>query len=179
MSQPKLTIYVPQRRIAASKLPTIEFVSNETNGLLSLGSIFLDIRNGLKILNHRKNRVVTRSRTKYDKCVFKYTVMLYIDRDSYNVGVQFLEIESDLTKNKIIEIFFKNLKYELPYCKQINSEKHFGEHDGFCLLEIWKNHAYIYIGDSDGKHYQNDIVDAVEFVYRDKPYDKPNLCSIM
>lgn len=186
MSQPKIKICVPKLRIADRKLPATEIVSNETDGLLVLGAILLDIRNGLEILTRRKNRVVTRSRTNYDEHVFKYTVMLYINRDSYNVGVQFLEIFSDLPKSKIIEIFFNNLKCELPYGKQLNREKnnklkHFGEHDGFYLLEIWKEHAYIYIGDSDGEHYHNNIVDAVNFIYRDKPlaYDKPNLCSMM
>lgn len=182
MSQPKLTIRIPQRRLAAWKLQN-DLVSNETNGLLVLGSSLLDIRKGLEIVARRLNCVVTRSRNN-NIHVAKYTVLLYINHGFYNQAVQFIEIESNLLKSEIIDLFFTHLEYKLPRGRKISKEKkdklkYFGQHDDFNLLEISRDQAYVYIGDYDGRSYKNHIVDAVDFVYRHDIMNKPSMCSIM
>lgn len=113
---------------------------------------------------------------------------MYISRGAINNAVQFLEIESELSKDEIMEIFFKHLKYELPGDEKLNrrknkngefSRKYFRADDEFNWLEISENHAYIYIGDSDGNYYRNSFVGAIDFIYRSQPENKHCMCSIM
>lgn len=109
--------------------------------------------------------------------------MLYISRGAINNAVQFFEIESELPHKEIIEVFFEHLKYELPGGDEINRDKdkrkHFGREDDLYFLEISKGHAYIYVGESDGISYENNVTDAINFIYRKDPDNKPSLCPIM
>lgn len=156
---------------------------DELVGKLELGPTMMDITKGLEIVKQRKND---------DMCLSnKYTILMYISRGAVNVAAQFIEIESELTKEEIIDIFFQHLKYKLPGGKRLNKQKkkngvfsarkYFGrdDADGFDWLEISQDHAYIYIGDSDGKYYPNSIIGARDFIYRRDPENKPTLCSIM
>lgn len=147
---------------------------DESEGKLELGSTMLDIRKGLEIVTKKNG----------DENLKKYTIMLYISRGAVNNAAQFLEIESEAKASEIIEVLFKHLKYRLPSGEKISrrkdkKHKYFGSHDGFYLLQISHDHAYIYIGHSDGRHYKNNFTDVVDFVYRNDPDNKPKLCSIM
>lgn len=151
---------------------------DELVGKLELGSTMLDITRGLKIVKQKKD----------DDCLIKYTIMLYITHSAFNNAVQFLEIESKLSQPEIIDILFQHLKYKLPGGKRLNKRKkdgifserkYFGKEDDFYLLEILKDHAYIYIGESDGKCYENNYISATEFVFRKEPEKNPMLYSII
>lgn len=147
---------------------------DEFDGKLELGPTSIDITNGLKIVTKKTG----------EKPTTKYTVMLYISRSVMNTAVQFLEIESELPQNEIIEIFFKHLKCELPGDEKIKrgkktSRRHFGKDEDFNFLVLSKGHAYVYINKSDGKKYRNDLTDAMNFIYRNDPENRPSLCSIM
>lgn len=152
---------------------------DEIVGKLELGPTMLDITKGLKIVKQKKD----------GDCLFKYTIMLYISRSVVNNAVQFLEIESKLSQEEIIDILFKHLKYELPDGEKLNKRKkkngvfserkYFGKDDDFYFLEISEDHAFIYIGESDGKCYENNFTSAIDFIFRNDPEKKPSLCSIM
>lgn len=109
----------------------------------------------------------------------KYTIMLYISRGVASNAVRFIEIESLLSRKEIIKILLKHLKYRLPSDEKLNKRKKSikGEDDEFDYLEISKDHAYVYIGDSDGKKYQNSFSGSLDFLYRSNPGDKPTLPS--
>lgn len=151
---------------------------DEIVGRLEMGSTMLDITKALDIVKQKKD----------GDSLFKYTIMLYITRSAANNAAQFIEIESPLIKTKILDIMFEHLKYKLPGGKKLNkrkrdgvfcARKYFGEEDDFFFLQISEDHAFIYIGDSDGKHYKNNFSSVMNFVYRKDPTKKPTLCSIM
>ena len=142
----------------------------EIEGKLELGPTLLDITKGLELVTRKKN----------DKDLFKYTIMLYISRGAINNAIQFLEIESELKAIQILEIFLKHLQYRLPGGETLNKKKkEIARDEDFYWLEISDDHAYIYIGDSDGKSYKNNLCDAMDFIYRRDPENRPSLCSIM
>lgn len=147
---------------------------DESNGKLELGPTMLDVTKGLKIVTKKNG----------DEPADKYTIMMYISRGFLNTAVQFFEIESQFSKNEIIELLFKHLKSALPGDEKVvkgkNRKQRYFRQDGeFPFLLISEDHAYIYIGDSDGKSYKNDITDAMNFIYRKDPENRPSLCSIM
>lgn len=146
---------------------------DELVGKLELGSTMLDITKGLKIVKQRKDDA---------KCLCKYTILMYITRSAWNTASQFSEIESELSKGEIIEVLLKHLKYELADGSRIykrKKNKYFGKGDGFYWLNLSEDHAYIYVGDSDGKRYKNNFTDVIDFIYRNNPENKPSVCSIM
>lgn len=154
---------------------------DEILGKLELGPTFLDITNGLKHIT-QENGVDN------DTVSIKYTIMLYISRGAVNNAVQFLHIESLLSKKEIINIFFEHLNYKLPHGKRLNKRKidgvfkqrkYFGADEDFVWLSIAADHAYIYIGDYDGEDYKNNYSSAIDFIYRNNPENKPTLCVIM
>lgn len=81
---------------------------DETDGKLELGPTLMGVTKGLKIVT-KKNGV---------EPAYKYTIMMYISR-FVNTAVQFIEIESQFSKNQILELLFKHLKCTLPGKKKI------------------------------------------------------------
>lgn len=165
-----------------------EFINNltgdtkdELEGILELGPTLLDITKGLKLTTSKKNDE--------EADLFKYTIMMYIRRSAIDNTVQFLEIESELLKDEIIDTLFQHLKYKLPGDEKLNKRKrkdgsfstreYFGMDEEFYWLNLADDHAYIYIGESDGKRYKNNFTNAIDFIYRSDPENKPSLCSIM
>lgn len=150
---------------------------DEIDGKLELGPTLLDITEGLKHVTQKKNDE--------DVNLIKYTIMLYINRGAINNAVQFLEIESGLPEEKeIAMILFEHLKYKLPGCKRLNkrkkdgiftTRKYFGRDEDFYWLQIEEGHAFIYVGKSDGQSYRNNLSDAIKFIYRRDPQNKPSL----
>lgn len=154
--------------------------ADELVGKLALGPTLLDITKGLKHVAQKRNDE--------DMKLFKYTIMLYISRGAINNAVQFLEIESKLPQEEIIEILFEHLKYKLPDGKRLNKRKkagifserkYFGTDGDLHWLQILGDHAYIYIGESDGIHYKNSFIGAIDFIFRKNPENKQDICSIM
>lgn len=148
--------------------------TDETVGKIELGPTMMDITKGLKVVVNKRD----------DGEPIKYTVMMYITRGAVNQAVQFFEIESQFTESEIIDFFFKYLKYKLPSDVKLSKGKkkklqYFGCDHRLHYLEISRGHAYIYIGKSDGKKYENNYSDVLNFVFRDDPENKPSLCSIM
>lgn len=151
-------------------------IKDEIFGKLELGPTLLDITEGLKHVTQKNVEDVN---------LFKYTIMLQINRSVINNAVQFLEIESKLSdKEEIIEILFEHLKYRLPGGKRLNkrkkngifsARKYFGKDEDFYWLQIEEDHAFIYIGKSDGRIYKNNFFDAINFIYRKDPENKPCL----
>lgn len=93
--------------------------------------------------------------------------------------VEFVEVQSDLSQDKIVDVIFKKLRYQLPGSEKINRRKpntYFGKEDGFTFLNLSDGHAYIYVGESDGRVYQNKFSNYLDFIYRNNS-KKPNLCS--
>lgn len=148
---------------------------DELDGKLELGATMLDITKGLKHVMPNKNDA--------DAKLFKYTILLYISRGAINNAAQFLEIESELSQKEIITILFEYLKYKLPAGRRLNkqkTDKYFGRDADLYWLEISEDHAYIYVGDSDGRRYDNNLTDVMDFIYRKDPANRPRLlCSIM
>lgn len=149
--------------------------TDETIGKIELGPTMMNITKGLKIVVKKVDD---------QNLLNKYTIMMYITRGAVNQAVQFFDIESQFTENEILEFFFKHLKYELPSDEKINKGKkkklqYFGRDHGLHYLEISKAHAYIYIGKSDGRKYENNYSDVLNFIFRDDPENRPSLCSIM
>lgn len=147
---------------------------DDNEGKLELGPTMLDISKGLKAVKEKNG----------DKPAAKYTILMYIMRSTFNSAVQFIEIESQFSKSEIIEILFKHIKCKLPgkekFVKGKNSKKKcFLQESEFFALQISLDHAYVYIGDSDGKKYKNDLTDALNFLFRSDPENRPSLCSIM
>lgn len=182
MSKRKLVTEIVSGSSSSGKVKTNETVldnllsetQDEVDGKLELGATILDVRKGLKIVTKKNG----------DEPVCKYTIMLYISRGFLSTAVQFLEIESQLSKNQILELLFKHLKCTLPNDEKIvkgknRKQRYFQQDAEFPFLLISLKHAYIYIGDSDGKSYKNDITDAMNFLYRKDPENRPSLCSIM
>lgn len=150
--------------------------ANELNGKLELGETLLDITKGLKHVTQKKKK------NDADAKFYKYTILLYITRGVINSAAQFLEIESKFSQKEIINILFKHLKYELPDGSRLNRRKegkYFGRDHDLYWLEISEDHAYIYVGDSDGRCYTNNLKDVMDFIYRKDPENRPRLCSIM
>lgn len=153
---------------------------DELDGKLELGPTMLDITKGLKYLTLKNNDIE-------DMKMFKYTILLYITRGLSNAA-QFLEIESKLSQKEIIDILFAHLKYKLPGGKRLNkrkkdgkfsTQKYFEDDVDFHWLNISTDHAYIYVGDSDGKRYDNNLTSVMNFIYRSNLENRPRLCSIM
>lgn len=162
-------------------------------GYLELGPTLLDIRKGLKIVMQKKKNddetaAPAAAAAAAAACIspssqlFKYTIMLYISRGALNNAVQFLEIESALSQKEIIAILFKHLKYKLPSdeklnkrCKKDGTSKYLSHDEQFHWIEISEDHAYVYVGGSDGKCYENSFVGSLDFIYRIDPENKPSL----
>lgn len=162
-------------------------IKDEIEGRLVLGPTTLDITEGLKVVKQKNNDDDNDANEK------QYTIMLNISRGAINSAVQFLEIKSKLTEKEILYILFEHLKYKLPISydepSRLNKRKRkdgtfwahkYFEIDGeFHCLVISRGHAYIYIGESDGKYYKNSFSGASDFIFRNDPDGAPNLCSII
>lgn len=124
---------------------------NEITSILELGSIKLNITKGLELVQQKNN--CTRNKTQLFKN--KYIIVMVIFHNFCKNAVNFIEIESNLSKNLIKYVLLQKLKYKLPKGEKINQRNKFNyifkevDDSNMFVLKVLDPGTYISLNDSN------------------------------